>query len=46
MFLIFFVFIIVFPLKLETRLYYLSITITTNTSSAQMDCGETGKWNL
>ena len=31
-FLIFFVFTIVFPLEQETKLYYLSIAITTDTS--------------
>ena len=40
-FLIFFVFTIMFPLGLETRLYYLSITITTDTSPAQMGCSRT-----
>ena len=35
-FLIFFVFIVVFPLELETRFYYLSITITTETSPPLM----------
>ena len=34
---------IVFPLELETRLYYLSITFATDTSPAQMDCSKTQK---
>ena len=42
-FLIFFVFTIVFPSELETRLYYLSITITTHTAPAQMGCSKTRK---
>ena len=37
-FLIFSVFTIVFPLKLETRFYYLSLTITADTSPSQMGC--------
>ena len=37
-FLIFFVFTIVFPLEAKTRLYYLSITITTDTLPAQIGC--------
>ena len=37
-FLIFFVKDIVFPLKLEMGLYYLSITITADTPPAQMGC--------
>ena len=37
-FLIFFVFTIVFPLEPKTRLYYLSITITTDTLPAQIGC--------
>ena len=37
-FLIFFVFSIVFPLELETRFYCLSVTTTTDSSSAQMHC--------
>ena len=44
-FLIFVVFIIVIPLKLEARLYYLSITITTDTSPAHMRCSKS-KWIL
>ena len=32
---IFFVFTIVFPLELETRLYHLSITVITDTSPAR-----------
>ena len=39
--LIFFVFTIVFPLELETRLYYLPITITTDSSPAQKDASLT-----
>ena len=31
--------LVVYPLELETRLYYLSITITTDTSTAHMSCG-------
>ena len=42
-FLTFFDFTIVFPLELETRLYYLSITIATDTSPAQMGCSRTRK---
>ena len=44
-FLIFFVFNIVFPLELETRLYYLPITISTDTSPTQMDCNVAGHEN-
>ena len=43
-FLIVIVFSIVFPLELESRLYYLSITITIDTSPAQMGCSRTRKW--
>ena len=42
-FLIFFVFTIVFPLELESRLYYLFITITTDTSPVQIGCRPTRK---
>ena len=42
-FLIFFVFTIVLPLELETRLHYSSITIKTDTSPAQMACSRTQK---
>ena len=45
-FLIFFVKDIVFPLKLETGLYYLSITITADTPPAQMGCSRRQKWIL
>ena len=38
---IFFLFTTVFPLELHTRLYYLSITITTDTSPPQMGCNRT-----
>ena len=31
--------LVVYPLELETRLCYLSITITTDTSTAHMGCG-------
>ena len=44
-FLIFFVFTIVFPLELETSLYYLSINITTDTSLTQIGCSRTRKQN-
>ena len=44
-FLIFFVFTIVFPLELETRLYYLSTNITTDTSLTQIGCSRTRKQN-
>ena len=40
-FLIFFVFTIVFSLEQETKLYYLSIAITTDTSPEQMGCSRT-----
>ena len=43
-FLIFFVFTIVFPLELETRLYYLSITITTDVLPPQMGCSKENKF--
>ena len=43
---IFFVFTVVFLLELETRLYYLPITITTDISPAQMGCSRTRKWIL
>ena len=39
--LVFFVFTIVFPLELETRLYYLFFTIAADTSPAQMGCSRT-----
>ena len=41
--LIFFVFTTMFPLELETRLYYLSITIATDTSPPQMGCSRARK---
>ena len=37
----FFVLTIVFPLEVETRLYYLSIPFTTDTSHVQMGCSRT-----
>ena len=37
--------LVVYPLELETRLYYLSITITTDTSTAHMGCGRKISWN-
>ena len=42
----FFVFDIVFPLELKTRLYYLSITITTDILPSQMACSRIQKWIL